>query len=287
MGAGTHPTMVQSRGAPAVIRRSTGRPRTVNSEAVGIRSVEIALDVLKAFYRLNGEASLTELSHATGMPASKLHRYLVSLARGGLIVRSDTTGLYDLGPTARTLGAVALTRFDDFETISNEMKRLSVSIGQSVFIYVWAESGPVMARQYASKHSPIFIKVGSTLPLLTSGCGPLFLAYLSGELTGPVLEAELQRDSAVSATTATDLAERVRRDVSKEGCFWVPRGVLPGAWVCAAPIFDALGELSSVLGVAVGDNPGSIVAPNEIKQALASSAAELSRSLGFHEDRSN
>src|SRR5690242_5309786 len=74
----------------------------------GIQSVEIAMTVLLALENGSGPMSLTALAAASGMTASKVHRYLVSLSRIGLVAQSRSTGLYDMGPSLRRLGVEAL-----------------------------------------------------------------------------------------------------------------------------------------------------------------------------------
>jgi DNA-binding IclR family transcriptional regulator len=260
-------------------RRTTGRPRTANREAVGIQSVEIALDVLSTFLTRDKEISLTELSQATGLAASKLHRYLVSLSRYGMIVRSEA-GQYDLGPAARTLGAVALTRFDEFDLINEEVKRLSASIRESVFVYTWSESGPILVRSYSIKQTLVALKVGSMLPVLDSGCGPVFLACLPREWTESVVQREL-RDSGAKAISIDKLVADIRDELARDGAISVENGLfVPGGWVagtiCAAPIFDLLGELTAVIGAtATGTSD-----PSEAKRSVASSAASLSKAIG-------
>lgn len=47
----------------------------------GIQSVEIAAEILEALEAVGSAASLSKIAAACGMPPSKVHRYLVSLAR--------------------------------------------------------------------------------------------------------------------------------------------------------------------------------------------------------------
>src|SRR5258706_337867 len=76
----------------------------------GIQSVENAMRVLLAIERGYGPVTLSQIAAGSGMQPSKAHRYLVSLCRSGLVSQSPRSGLYDLGPAMRRLGAEALRR---------------------------------------------------------------------------------------------------------------------------------------------------------------------------------
>ena len=58
----------------------------------GIQSVEIAMTVLDAVESGGIPVSLTQIAKATEMTPSKVHRYLVSLSRAGLVAQSHHAG---------------------------------------------------------------------------------------------------------------------------------------------------------------------------------------------------
>lgn len=262
-------------------KRNRGRPLTDGREPSGIGSVEIAMDVLGAFLDHGGELSLTELSTITGMAASKLHRYLVSFGRRGMVRRSEVTGLYDLGPAARTLGAVALARFDGFDTIDDAIKSLSRRLACTVFSYVASESGPVLVRSYSTKPSVLVVRVGSSLPLLHSGCGPVFLACQPRAWCEPVLANELKGGSPAEWDAAWALRERVRTELDQTGAYWADRGVFANSAVCAAPVFDLEGHLVTVLGVAVLGHDEAMAPRSVVVPALTATTSELSAAFGY------
>ena len=78
----------------------------------GVQSLEIGMGILRAM--VNGQRSmmLKEIAAGADMPASKAHRYLVSLIRAGLVEQDPASSRYDLGPFALNIGLVAL----DLET---------------------------------------------------------------------------------------------------------------------------------------------------------------------------
>src|SRR3954462_6170239 len=171
------------------------------------------MTVVEALERGRGPMSLTQIAQASGMGPSKVHRYLVSLSRVGLVGQSQRSGLYDLGPAARRLGVESLRRMDEVGLVSEHLPGLRDRTSHAVNLAVWGDQGPVLVRwDYGSYALPITVRVGATLPLLSSSVGQVYLAHLPDSLTKPVLESQQSNDSGPVPTGAelAALRERVR-----------------------------------------------------------------------------
>src|SRR5215510_589472 len=73
----------------------------------GVQSVDIALAIVRVLERSRGALTLTQIGQSMSEPASKMHHYLVSLIRNGLVTQKED-GRYDLGLYAIQLGLAAL-----------------------------------------------------------------------------------------------------------------------------------------------------------------------------------
>lgn len=211
----------------------------------GIQSVEIAMTVLEAIEHGLGPMTLSQVAAGCGMAPSKAHRYLVSLRRAGLIARSPVTGLYDLGPAMRRLGAEALRRMDEVSAASEYLPGLRDRTQQSVNLSVWGESGPVIVRwEYGAHVLPITVRVGATLPLLPSSAGRVFLAVLPESLTAVVLA---QHDAA-TRPGPEELAA-LREEVTRTGVSVTFDGVIPGVTTLAAPVWSTGSSIPLVVAL--------------------------------------
>src|SRR6185437_5107891 len=104
----------------------------------GIQSIEVGGRILRALALASRPQMLRDLAAAAQMPPAKAHRYLVSLARMGLVEQQADTGLYDLGSFALELGLSALARLDPLSIASATLVELRRDIGQTVALAVWA-----------------------------------------------------------------------------------------------------------------------------------------------------
>lgn len=207
------------------------------------------MTVLEALEAGHGPMSLTSIAAACGMQPSKAHRYLVSLARVGLVAQSPGSSLYDMGPALRRLGAEALRRMDEVGLVSQHLPGLRDRTGHAVNLAVWGDNGPVVVRwDYGSYALPITVRVGATMSLLASSIGRVYLSFLPATLTDPVLSAQSQDGGG---QLSPDEIESVKAVVRRTGWALTSGGVVPGVTSLAAPVFTTGDSLPLVVAIAL------------------------------------
>jgi DNA-binding IclR family transcriptional regulator len=257
----------------------SGAVSEANDPRQGIQSVELAMTIIEAIERGLGPMSLTQIAKASGMAPSKAHRYLVSLSRIGLIAQSKHSGLYDLGPAMRRVGVESLRRMDEVGLVSEHLPELRDRTSHAVNLAVWGDHGPVLVRwAYGSYALPITVRVGATMPLLTSSVGRVYLAYLPESLTLPVLQSQLAADpnGIPSADELTALREEVRR----RGVAETSGGVIPGVTSLAAPVFPAGETIPLVIALALPAALADTATMTAIEAELLHTIDVISNDLG-------
>lgn len=239
--------------------------------------------VLAALERGGGPMPLSEIAAGSGLQPSKTHRYLVSLVRTGFVAQEASTGLYNLGPAARTLGVEALRRIDEVGTASRHAGVLRDRTGHTVYLALWTDAGPSLVRQDHGWYPlPIVVRVGSILPIVDSSIGRTFLAHLPEALTGPILRAQQRRKetSELSTERLAELVDEVRRTG-----FATARGsVIAGLNVISAPVFGADGRIEVVIAVATPARFDDDQEVRRIADALLATAEAISAELGWVAD---
>jgi DNA-binding IclR family transcriptional regulator len=254
-------------------------------ERLGIQSVEIAAQVLQALITAGRAVPLKDLARLSGMHPGKVHRYLVSLVRSGLMAQDPISGHYGVGPMAVALGLTGLRSTDLFRLASAELPRLRDAIDETVILVIWNAGGPVVVDIEESAR-PVYmnIRVGSILPVVRSATGAVLAAHMPAEAVAPVLAAEreaagtgnpLYRPEAVDA-----LFDRLRRDrlAAVQGL------LVNGVNAIAAPVFDHKGRAVAAVG-ALGRSEELDVSPQgTVARELSQVARQISQRLGFSED---
>jgi DNA-binding IclR family transcriptional regulator len=248
----------------------------------GVQSLEIGMTILRAISSGHRSMMLKDIAAAADMPASKVHRYIVSLVRSGLVEQDPMTSRYDLGPFALSLGLVAVDRLDRVKLGLSAIADLRDEINQTTALAVWSDNGPVIIRSLRP-YRPITVNVvtGSALQLLTSASGRVFAAYLPRSTTEALigreratlsLPQELQTSAGIEA-----MLEQVRRDgVSTVSDYHL----VPGVAAAAAPVFNFKHEVAlSVLAIGV-KSMIDLTPDGKVVTALKRCADELSLRLG-------
>lgn len=206
----------------------------------GVQSVEVSVRVLKAVAAAGGPTALSEIAARVGMPAAKVHRYLVSLIESDMITQR-ASGSYDLGAAAAEIGVAAIARIDVVNRAADGLPGLVDATGCTATLSVFGTMGPTMVRW--ERTSPPLITalgVGSVLPLLRSATGHVFLSWLPDRVVAPFVEAE---GGSAPGEDVASIRARVRAD----GIADAKEIYIPGLFALAGPVLDAQGQADAAV----------------------------------------
>ena len=193
------------------------------SEIQGIGSAEIAAEILDVISKQDGPVRAIDVSKAMGFSKSRLHKYLVSLCRSGLLQQSPDTGLYSLGYKLISLAKAAEKQNQFLIRVNQELCRFSEDFNISTGLTV-RHAGFIRMLQYNRSKKPVDIHFceDMTVPIDCCVTGHLFQVYQQQDL-GLVGEDEsreiLRQGYVVGNGTGLD-------------------GEAPGTQVIACPVFD-------------------------------------------------
>lgn len=258
----------------------------------GIQSIEVGGQVLRAMAHAGLPMALKDLAREADMPAAKIHPYLVSFARIGLMEQDPGSGRYSLGPLALQLGLISLKQANPVQSAAAELPELVQRIGHTVAIAVWGSRGATIVRLEESP-APIHVNMrqGTVFSLAGTATGRLFAAYREPGEVRALLDDERRRQKSHPAPPIANVPppravppwrefERELGEVRAHGLARSDGETLPGVNAIAAPVFDH--DARIVLAVtAIG--PASIFDlawDGAIACEVRACAARISRRLG-------
>lgn len=235
---------------------------------------------------VNGHRSmpLKEIAAAAKMPAAKVHRYLVSLIRSGMVEQDPLSSRYDLGPFAMTLGLVAADRQDTIRLGLSAIHALCEKIDEVAALIAWSQNGPIVVRwQRPRRPITISIDTGTTLNMLSTASGRIFGAFLPASMTDPLVQAALKASGIPKELRSLSSANALYSRVREAGLAVLEKNhLVTGVASMAAPVFNAEGEITLALAV-IGFQDSLNTDPNGAPaMALRAAARELSQKLGHH-----
>lgn len=249
----------------------------------GVQSLEVGMSLLKAMVAGQQAMMLKDIAAAADMPASKAHRYLVSLIRSGLVEQDPLSSRYTLGLFALNLGLVALGRLDRVRLGLSAIADLRDAINETTALAVWGGQGPVIVR-WERPRRPITVNVitGATLSLLASAAGRVFAAWLPPAQIEPLVQAELDSGKCRANVQTLDEARAVLAEVRARGLAAISgHYMVRGVEAMAAPVFNFKQDIT--LGLVVVGVEGSLDMREDSPTvtALREAAHALSLRLGY------
>lgn len=216
----------------------------------GVKSIDFACRLLEVLSRRDSSA-LKDLSDDTCTTPAKVHRYLSSLVRGGLVDRDPVTRRYALGPLAFQIGLRSMRAQDSLESAVKVQAVLRDRLDETTVLCVWSDQGPTVIHvEESSKPILMTIRVGAILPVLSTATGLVFAAYLPTALTQQLINVELlHRNRQASEVRSAKDVRTLLASVRRQGFAVNNENLMPGVCAFAIPMLDFSGQLVAVLSV--------------------------------------
>ncbi|GAA6182677.1 hypothetical protein NBRC116594_41150 [Shimia sp. NS0008-38b] len=142
-------------------------------------SVLKAFDVLDLFDETRPELSVELAARELRMTNATTHRFLTTLEVAGVLT-AVRRGVYAPGPRLSRLGRMAEDLSPLPPSLQTLLDRLRQNLGESVMACRYTPRGPLcVAVSLAQRSISVQIRTGTTLPMMQTAQGRLFLAGMS------------------------------------------------------------------------------------------------------------
>ncbi len=256
-----------------------------------IQSIEVGFQVIRAMESADGPLPLRDVAAIAGMPPSKVHLYLVSFIREGLVRQDPHTGHYGLGSFAIQLGHSAIRQLDVVSLSRDELVSLQEATSFATYLSVWGNRGPgIVSKVDGQRQGSLTVRLGYVLPLYASATGRVFLAYLNRSETAQLLAEELAairtgEDIWPGASDLPDDLEAIENQmevIRQQGYATSRNNINANFAAMAAPIFDHTGRIVAATTVLGSDKAMSGAKAKGIAKLLLESTQRLSDRLGYN-----
>jgi DNA-binding IclR family transcriptional regulator len=250
----------------------------------GVQGVEIGLRIAFHLAEARRPLSLSDIAKVAGLAPSKVHRYLVSLGRAGIIEQNSSTNRYDLGRGALVLGLAALNRLDVYRLADQAIQEIYDEIGVGVSAMIWGNNGPTVIRRIEPlDRVMVTTRIGTVISVVSSASGRLFAAFLPSHIVDPKIDAEFaggrqftSMGQPISRNDFKAIVEKARKDR-----FAVVRGdFLKGFDAIAAPVFGHDGQIVLTISIVAAEGTIDFSPEGRPIRALQAAASTLSSRLG-------
>jgi IclR family transcriptional regulator, KDG regulon repressor len=251
----------------------------VDEDAGGVRSLQLAIDVLEAVAFAGEELGVTQIAERLNVTKGSVHRHLSTWVSRGYLLQNPTTSRYAIGPKGRLLARLAPDA-DLAQLAEGPMRDLRDALGHTVVLSEMTPRGAlVLAKLVSASPIEIGVRAGSELPFHASAQGKVMLAFAPHPFQTRVLSRPLETFTAHTITSAERI-QKVLIEIARCGYASAPQEAMLGINAVAAPIFDRNDACIGALAIvgSIQFLPGK-PRPKDIA-SLVRASREISRKLG-------
>jgi len=258
-----------------------------NGTSLGARSVERALDVLRAVGESRVEPGLSEIAGDLGLHKTTVFRLLGALERAEFVVRDDDRQRYQLGPALYRLATQARRASGLHDAARSELEALAHDVGETATLEVLVGTEVLILDEV---HGRFLIggtpEVGMRWPAHATSTGKVLLAAAAAEgrtnnnaKHNGTSRARLARLGPNTITSHATLARELEK-IRRAGWCVATEELEPGFVAIAAPVRNASGR--TVAAVSIG-GPKSRLGTTRVRAVaprVRRAAEQISRRLG-------
>jgi IclR family transcriptional regulator, KDG regulon repressor len=205
--------------------------------ATGVRSVQLALDVLEAVACSNEELGVTQISARVDATKGSVHRHLVTLVERGYLAQNPVTARYRIGARSHLLSRLA-PNSDLAQIAEGPMRELRDTLGHTVVLSSMTPRGALVMSTIGSTSSiEIGVRPGSELSFHASAQGKVLLAFAPLPFRNRALTGPLQAFTTKTIVDGNKIADELAA-IAEDGYAGAPEQSLLGISALAAPVFD-------------------------------------------------
>jgi DNA-binding IclR family transcriptional regulator len=261
-----------------------------SSHQRGVGSVEITTRILEAMLQSTGGQALRDIAQRASLSAARVHPYLVSLIKAGMVEQDAAGSQYRLGHLALRLGLACLQSMDPVRIALPLTAQLAHRLGHSVALAVWRNAQAIIIHvEEAQTPIRVTLRHGSVMSLTQTATGLLFAAQLSEK----ELDAALALDSdslslqerlpvgflARPNVSRQDLTQKLA-EIRRAGVAQVRDTAVRGLGALSTPIFDHSGKMVLALtSIGLSDTLNTDVS-GTAALSMIETAAKISEQLG-------
>ena len=257
------------------IKPPEGTPLNLKSTSGdGVRAVERALDILKAFTVNDHELSAAQLLQRVTLSRPTLYRLLQTLVQSGFVVSSGEPQKFRLGPAVGQLTHVWSSGLNVSAVGQPIMQRVWEATQETVALFVPQGNMRLCIAELPSAQALSFKRgVGYQDRIVLGASGQVILAHANTSIEA------IERYAEGLSLDPIRFAQELRQ-IRKRGYATSKNALIEGAVAIAAPFFNSHGQVAGSIAVF---GPGARLKEEQVRQfgaLLVKEACALSQALG-------
>ncbi len=247
-----------------------------------VQSVERCLDILECLADVENGLGILDLSHRVSLHPSTVHRILSTLVARGYVRQDRRNSSYSLGARTLTLAQSFGDQHDLRRDAHPFLECLMQETGETANLIILNDDEAVYLDQAASPHLVrMFARIGHRVPLHSTGCGKVLLAFLDPSDRSRILrDKNLARITRYTITSAAKLLRELA-EIRRRGYALDDRENDEDVRCIAGPVRDHTGAVIAALSIS---GPSSRITKErvpELSRVVVKISSQISAALGY------
>lgn len=245
-----------------------------------IQSLVRAIDILEVLKDPDKSFSVAEISEASKLPSSTVHRILQTLSYKNYVIKNEETHLYQIGSGLIPLGMAAIHHTKLSDVAPAIVKKLADLTSEDAYLVIRAGyKGYVIEKEEGPTNLKFIEKSGAEIDLHCGAIRKSLLAYQSEDFIKEFIKNGLKQYTENTTIDGEKLLSDLHK-IRKDGIAVTYGDYIEGACGIGAPVFDFSNKAVASIGIILPDFRVNDETIGRLKAAVLQCAHELSSLLG-------
>ena len=248
-----------------------------------VQSLDRAFDILEALCASKSGLAIREITQATGLNKSTVHRMLQAMVTRGYVTQEEESGRYRMTTLLYFISGQVVEHLDLVQVARRPMEELSQKVEETVHLVVPEGTEIVYVHKVEASTSAIrmFSRIGMHRPMYCTGSGKAILACMDDREVDRIWNASnIQAQTAHTILTREKLQE-VLEEIRRRGCAYDDEENELEVRCLAAAIRDYTGGVCGAISISAPLQRMSMGRLKRLQPVLLETRDAISRSMGW------
>ena len=253
------------------------------AEKTTVQSLDRAFDILEQLCQTGRGMSIKDLTAATGLNKSTVHRMLHAMIGRGYVVQDELSGRYQMTTKLYALGGQVVDNLDLVEAARHPMNVLSQEVGETVHLVVPEGTDIVYVYKMEAGQDSVRMvsRIGMHRPMYCTASGKAILAcFDSREVERIWAESRIVPYTPHTITDWLQFRAELE-EIRRRGTAFDQEENEVGIRCIAAAIHDYSGQVCGALSVSVPQQHERYQRMAELQDPLLRARDRISGKMGF------
>jgi IclR family KDG regulon transcriptional repressor len=244
-----------------------------------ITMIERANDVLDLMFSTDRPLGVSEIAQELDLPKATVYRILITLAKGGFVIKKHGTEKYTLGGKFIKFSERVKHDINIHSIAKPYMEELASKSGEAVNLAIDYDNASLIIERAKGEHTALVSMLIPTAPYNCSSSGKIFLAYKSDKRIEDYFKKEKWEKRTVKSVTTLEEFIKQKKDIIRKGYSVDDEEYDYGLYCIGMPVFSCENKLLGVISITGPKSRFEFKGLNKIRENLENTVNNVNKEI--------